>query len=196
MRTTDTLVSVESWYLRSPRQDWNAAYVQTGRVEHHQDQDGQLAAGLRVYMNSSIPVKLHDRQVMYHHTHTVLLFSVRTSISKCVLVASSTCCVIVQQQQLLCEVAAATAVLQRYRCTQTAASFTRSLSLQTKGRWKTQLLQADVLCCTEPLQLRSRYVHLKIDGTSTLIFTVKRVGVDRGIFIWLVFFNLVFKNEF
>lgn len=31
------------------------------------------------------------------------------------------------------------AVLQRYRCTYTAASFTRSLSLQTEGHWETQL---------------------------------------------------------
>lgn len=36
------------------------------------------------------------------------------------------------------------AVLQRYRCTHTAASFTRSLSLQTEGHWETQLPRMDV----------------------------------------------------
>lgn len=40
--------------VRSSQQNLNAA-SETGRVEQHHDEDGQLAAGLHLCMNSSTP---------------------------------------------------------------------------------------------------------------------------------------------
>lgn len=78
--------------VRSSQQNLNAA-PETGRVEQHHDEDGQLAAGLHLCMNSSTPRKA-PWQVgnIPRRAHTVCVVPLRSSMCPCSPALSSACC--------------------------------------------------------------------------------------------------------
>lgn len=78
--------------VRSSQQNLNAA-SETGRVEQHHDEDGQLAASLHLCMNSSTPREA-PWQVgnIPRRAHMVCVVSLRSSMCPCSPALSSACC--------------------------------------------------------------------------------------------------------